>query len=198
MTPFATGNSIIDRQRSFVIDNSVDQALAAFCATKLLKASGPDAPPRQRVSAVAITERGTNKFSKVLRFAHNLPSSIAKSIDTWVSSPRPEARASLLFGAWANRISPRTWPLENKSSTKSAVAREVMKHCQILTIGQRCADWFVMRQFRVTGTLAGRFIMSVLCGSFLGSLFVLREPRDPSCSANAQNRGLVDCDRLRR
>ena len=35
-----------------------------------------------------------------------------------------------------------------------------MEHCHVLTIGQRCADWFFMRQFRVTGTLAGRSIMS--------------------------------------
>ena len=73
--PFATGNTTIDRPRSFIIDDSVDQAPAVFCATKLLKATGPDALPRQRVSAIAIRERGTTKFSKIIRFAHNLPSS---------------------------------------------------------------------------------------------------------------------------
>lgn len=32
--------------------------------------------------------------------------------------------------------------------------------CHSLTVGQKCADWFVMRQFRVTETNAGKTILS--------------------------------------
>lgn len=33
-----------------------------------------------------------------------------------------------------------------------------MEHALPLTIGQRCADWFVMRQ-RITGTIAGKILL---------------------------------------
>lgn len=35
----------------------------------------------------------------------------------------------------------------------------VRKDCTPLTLGQRCADWFVLRQFRVTGTNVGVIMM---------------------------------------
>ena len=38
-------NPVIDRPRNFVIDDSHDQGPAAFRATKLMKATGSDAPP---------------------------------------------------------------------------------------------------------------------------------------------------------
>lgn len=31
--------------------------------------------------------------------------------------------------------------------------------CTVLTVAQRCADWFIMRQFRVTGTNAGKILL---------------------------------------
>lgn len=37
------------------------------------------------------------------------------------------------------------------------VERWILNKCYVKTIGQRCADWIIFRQFRVTGTLARRF-----------------------------------------
>lgn len=34
------------------------------------------------------------------------------------------------------------------------------ENCEPLTIGQQCADWFVLRQLRVVGTNAGVILMS--------------------------------------
>ena len=34
------------------------------------------------------------------------------------------------------------------------VEKELLTHCHPFTIGQQCADWFVLHQFRVTGTMA--------------------------------------------
>lgn len=35
-----------------------------------------------------------------------------------------------------------------------------MEHSIPLTIGQRCADWFVLRRFRITGTIASLLMAS--------------------------------------
>jgi hypothetical protein len=50
-------------------------------------------------------------------------------------------------------------PAPDSPDWKDVVEREILRNCVVLTIGQRCADWFVLRQFRVTGTNAGRFLM---------------------------------------
>ena len=31
--------------------------------------------------------------------------------------------------------------------------------CTVLSVGQRCADWFVPRQFRITGKNAGKILI---------------------------------------
>jgi hypothetical protein len=50
--------------------------------------------------------------------------------------------------------------------------------CRALTLGQRCADWFVLRQFRITGTNASNTLMKVnTVRSFLR----------PSCAPNNDN-----------
>lgn len=50
-------------------------------------------------------------------------------------------------------------------STCEVGAKEKMKgflssRCDVLSVGQRCADWFIMRQFRVAGTNAGKVLLS--------------------------------------
>lgn len=37
---------------------------------------------------------------------------------------------------------------------------EIYTACEILTIGQRCADWFVLRKFRITRNNAGMVMLS--------------------------------------
>jgi YqaJ-like viral recombinase domain len=54
---------------------------------------------------------------------------------------------------------PPQWPAETDMSDKCRVAKHVLRSCQVLTIGQRCDDWFVLRRFRVTGTIASFLTM---------------------------------------
>lgn len=44
------------------------------------------------------------------------------------------------------------------SDTKELIELFVQQNCVLLTVGQRCADWFVLRQFRVTGTNAAKVL----------------------------------------
>jgi hypothetical protein len=148
--------------RSFVIDDDPVQPPSVFYATKKVRAprmEGREAQ-REQIVAVAIRERGTEKFSKVLRFMHNLPEPMSRLTNTWIATPRPETCAHLLFGAWSKRNSPSQWPTPDENSEKCCVARHVMDRCQVLTIGQRCADWFILRRYRITGTIASQLTMS--------------------------------------
>jgi hypothetical protein len=51
-------------------------------------------------------------------------------------------------------------PPADSEALKDAVERALLEKCVILTTGQRFADWFVVRQFRVTGTNASNILMS--------------------------------------
>jgi hypothetical protein len=42
---------------------------------------------------------------------------------------------------------------------KRQIEEQVHRRCRALTLGQRCADWFVLRQFRVTGTNASSILL---------------------------------------
>jgi hypothetical protein len=81
-----------DRPRPFVIDDSPDQALSVFYATNQVRAPGLAGLESQRQKAVAVAvavrERRTDKFSKVLRFVHNLTELMSRLINTWIASPR--------------------------------------------------------------------------------------------------------------
>lgn len=35
----------------------------------------------------------------------------------------------------------------------------VRSKCSVVTQSQRCADWFFLQQFRVTGTVAGKIVL---------------------------------------
>jgi hypothetical protein len=41
------------------------------------------------------------------------------------------------------------------------VEQRLIRTCRVVTLGQRCADWFVLRQFRITGTNASNILMNV-------------------------------------
>lgn len=48
----------------------------------------------------------------------------------------------------------------NPSSMERLVEETLRQKCSVLTVGQRCADWFIMRQFRITGTNAGVILLN--------------------------------------
>ena len=42
------------------------------------------------------------------------------------------------------------------SESKLAMESKLKENCDPLTVGQRCADWFLMKSFRLTGTMVGK------------------------------------------
>lgn len=111
-------------------------------------------PGRKKDIAFAIREYATKKFSKVLRLLFLVPSTVQHAINTWVAVPKLNVSLrSILFAHKSDDVSTITNEQKVVESTISA-------NCNVLTLGQRCADWFVPRQFRVTGTNTGLIIMS--------------------------------------
>ncbi|CDF37457.1 unnamed protein product [Chondrus crispus] len=154
----------LDRRRKFVIDDHPEAGPASFFAIKSVKPSSRGhsssrTPGRSEVTAVAVRENGTKHFSKVLRFFYCVPTAIARTIETWVAVPRTEPVSHMLF---SNRDDEGliVTPSPSSSSDKDMVEHLLLQRCSVLAVGQRCADWFVLRQFRLTGTSAGTILLT--------------------------------------
>lgn len=85
-----------------------------------------------------------NKHAKLLCFYVNLTSDISGSQNTWVVSTKPQ-------------INPRNFM--NQTDTLPCIVaplKALAVTCAPFPFprGQRCANWFVLRQFRVTSTVA--------------------------------------------
>lgn len=134
-------SSAEDRRATFVINDNASMGQSVFMASKPLRTSGDVG--QRRVTALALREHGTSKFSKVLRFMYAVPNSIGKELTNWIAVPKPNITLhDTLFSGYDDVA----------AKIVEAVLSQV---CVPLTMGQRCADWFVLRQFRVTGTNAG-------------------------------------------
>lgn len=156
--------AVYDRKAAFVVRDEPDVGFGSFFAKRSLKLSAGGAPAngvakRSQVTAVAVRERGTPHFSKVLRFLYSTPSSFSESIETWVAVPRSHAHdEKLLFAKTLGQAA--SDPSADASSPRAVIESTVLRNCCVLTKGQRCADWFIMRQFRVTGTIAGKIMLA--------------------------------------
>jgi hypothetical protein len=157
LTPAAVPGVHYDRPRAFVVSDEPKAGPASFYAVKVFKRDTQ--PQRCPVTAVAVRERGTEKYSKVLRFAYRVSAGVASASETWVAVPGCGLSNHFLFVKRddSGRI---FVPPADSEALKDVVERALLEKCMILTIGQRCADWFVLRQFRVTGTNAGNILMS--------------------------------------
>lgn len=106
---------------------------------------------RETVTAIAVRERGTEKATQIIRFLSAVPPGITDSIQTWVAVPRSnEDDRRLLFNG----------KREGCMEVQINMEDELRKRTMVLTKGQRCADWFILRQFRITGTIAGQILLS--------------------------------------
>lgn len=153
-------SSVLDRPRSFVINDGPDEGPASWWAVKNLKAPGrragvPDSSAK--VTAVALREKGSDKFSKVIRFMYCVPSTLSKSLETWIAVPRNSTLSNKLFQK-RNDDGKFMIPAVECTDMRDVIERHILNHCAVLTVDQRCADWFVLRQFRVTGTSAGKIL----------------------------------------
>lgn len=98
------------------------------------------------IHAVGVRERGCSQFSNLVRFMFNLPANLSNRLLSWVAVRKP---MNLDGHLWCS-----------SSSSNSAVERHVAHACLALTKAQRTADWFTLRRFRVTGTIAGLILLS--------------------------------------
>ena len=147
-----------------MIPDGPSDGLGAFVATKKFKTqSGGRGDSRAKVTAIAVRERGTKDFAKIIRFCFSsLPYPIEAKLSTWVAVPSTAETAGsdrLLFKNRSSegRIQRGTGSLDD---ARSKIEGYVLANCAVLTVGQRCADWFVMRQFRITGTIAAKVLLS--------------------------------------
>lgn len=155
---FPSRATVYDRRRAFVVHDYGGAGPASFYASRSVMPLGGRESRRGTVTAVAIREQGTKKLSNVLRFLHNVPSSISSSMESWIAVPRTASVTRMLFSR-RNDAGHLFTPPASSSAEKDIVERHLFQNCSVLTISQRCADWFVMRQFRVTGTNGGDILL---------------------------------------
>ena len=147
-----------DRRRDFVIDDQPEMGSAAFIATKSMKIAGNRAGNRVRVTALAIRERGTEKQAKIIRFGYLLPPHLERKVNCWIAVPHPRRRDQSALFATIGEDGKLAEPVG--VDPRSRIESWVLAKCTVLTLGQRCADWFCLRMFRITGTIASTILLS--------------------------------------
>lgn len=143
-----------DRRPTFVVPVDPDAGIAVYAATRKFSipvhGHGADRN-KETVTALAVRERGNDKSMQLIRFLFSVPVAINEALKTWVAVPRSnEQDQSLLFTGGSDRM------IEKRSSIEGYLRQKVL----VLTKGQRCADWFILRQFRITGTVSGKILLS--------------------------------------
>ena len=154
---YRNSSMLYDRENAFIIDENPKMGNLCKRAEKLFK--DKDTGVRTRVTAVALRERGTKKFAKTLRFVYSLPSSLSKLINCWVAVPRSMSMSESLFTKRANDGT-LIVPPATSHDKRELVESHCLNNTVVLTVDQRCADWFVLRQFHITGTVAGTILMN--------------------------------------
>ena len=154
----ASEGVILDRPEALVINDDASCGSDVLSAAKTLRAGDGEARSTRQVVATAMKKRPTRKFCKLIRFLYSVPPHISSAVETWIAVPKSKLTSNLLF--------------DNRSEGGMVVASVISSHekkafmesfllqnCNVKTIGQRCADWFLLRQFRVTGTSAGQLLL---------------------------------------
>jgi hypothetical protein len=81
---------------------------------------------------------------------YRVPSNVSRAVETWIEVPDAGLAHSALFIKRDDNGHIIT-PAPDSPDCKDIFERGILRNCVVLTVGQRCADWFVLRQFRVTG-----------------------------------------------
>ena len=132
-----------DSDQNFVIEGGPEFAQKYFSATKAITG----APNGQsKLTARAVREYGTAKASRVISFIHSLPESLSRGLNTWIAVPNPRINVSKTVFSGSDD------PLMN------ACEAFMSRTCTAFTLGQRTADWFMNRKFRITGTNTGQIL----------------------------------------
>lgn len=99
------------------------------------------------VEATAVRLPNGEKFCKLLRFHHDLPPHVNKRMRCWLSSERS---APVDYHVLDNG---------DAFTVKNAMENILHRSCTPLTLGQRCGDWFTLRQFLLTASPTGDLML---------------------------------------
>lgn len=82
------------------------------------------------MTAVAISEHGSDKFAKVIRFLYNVPIDIEDSLRTWIEVPKGYILNKVLFNKRDN-LGAVVLPPSPPQDQKELVEAEVLKACTV-------------------------------------------------------------------
>lgn len=140
-------SSCFDRSARFIINKEPRLAPQSFVAHRKSTKSGNFG--LRQITAFAVREKGTEKFAKVLRLLYNIPEQLQEK---GIAVPNGSQTAHTLLGL--GLISN-----QNVQNVKVETEHFLLSCCSPLTVGQHCVDWFVVRNFRITGTNCGIIFM---------------------------------------
>ena len=145
-----------DRDAAFVIDDSPNAGMGVFCAAKVCGREQNSV----HISAVAVRHYGTAKHSKLIRFMYAVPSPTYESLQHWVTVSHTWSLDGHHFN-YKTREGRVMMPSQSTEdgNRKKELELITQKNVKILTIAQSCADWFVLRKFRLTSTAAATLLL---------------------------------------
>ena len=143
---------LFDRPNRFVVEDGPTLGPGVSVAKSFYK---PKDRGREELTAIAVREYGNAKHSKIIRFMYSMRSPWPESLFTWVAIPYERSFRGHLF---TTRDDSRRIVEPDAQTYRPVMEQHFLDCCEVLTVGQRCADWFVMRQFRVTATVGSRII----------------------------------------
>lgn len=143
----------------FVIDDDPHLGLGVSMASKFFRVEGQGQENAIKVDAYIVRDRSSTRETKTHRFLISRELSDERGNENglsgkWVASFYAEsktAKRTLFYPVPSSGWSP---------SARRIAAEEalVTAGAFVITAGQRCADWFIGRAFRWTGTFGARFL----------------------------------------
>ena len=88
---------ILDRPEAFVINDDASCGPDVLSAVKALRAGDEETRSRRQVVVIAVRERPTRTFCKVIRFLYSVPPHISSAVDTWIAVQKSETTSNFLF-----------------------------------------------------------------------------------------------------
>lgn len=127
-------NSRCDRPKKFVVNDGPGGGPVVHTAKKSVKRGGQRSSTRTQVTAVAVKERGSEKYSKVLRFLFKVPSDMDAKLNTWIAVPHAVSCFSSLYSKRddSGKIA---LPIAGGADLKESVESAVWSKCSVLTVG---------------------------------------------------------------
>ena len=145
-----------DRPTEFIIDEDPKFGNGSFRAGKQF-GSGRQS---QLVNAIALRCHGDAKHANIVRFLHAVSSPMHDCLHHWVTSHYTWDMEPYWFNyrTAKSRIRLRIEESDD-DSMKRSIELYIKDRARVITTGQRCTDWFVMGEFRLTSTGATKFLL---------------------------------------